>query len=210
MIAAATIIISLVITYLLGSIPTAYWFGLIKGIDIRTQGSGNVGATNAFRVLGKELGSVVLFIDILKGLIPTTVVANVAGLNAPGWLVLLGLVAVAGHNWTIFLNFKGGKGIATSLGVLIGFAIQLPALRLVLLIVLLSWAILFLLSGYVSLASIVAATVLPIAMVCLNAPIEMIVMSILLCLFVVFRHKPNIRRLIEGRENRVRLPYLKP
>lgn len=204
------IVISVILAYIIGSIPTAYWFGRVfKNIDIRTQGSGNVGATNAFRVLGKKIGSIVLVIDILKGIIPTTIIPNLFGLTDPLVLVLLGVVAVCGHNWTVFLNFKGGKGIATSLGVLIGFAIQLSGIRPVLLIVMGTWTLLFLLSGYVSLASIIAAIVLPISMIYFDAPFAMKIMSILLCIFVVVRHHSNIRRLIEGRENRVNLPFFK-
>lgn len=202
--------ISLVLTYLIGAIPTAYIFGrVLKGIDIRTQGSGNVGATNAFRVLGKGPGIAVLIIDILKGIIPTTIIANVFGLREPWILVLLGLVAVAAHNWTVFLNFKGGKGIATSLGVLIGLTIQISGLRPVLLIVLTVWLSVFLVFGYVSAASIVAAIALPICMVLVNAPFILKMMSIVLCLFIVFRHRSNITRLIQGKENRVKLPYFK-
>ena len=204
------LVISLIATYLLGAIPTAYIFGrILKNIDIRQHGSGNVGATNAFRVLGKGPGTIVLLIDIVKGIIPTTIFANLSGFNTPLMLVVYALVAVAAHNWTVFLSFKGGKGIATTLGVLIGFAIQLPGLRSVLLIVLGVWVVIFLLSGYVSLASILAAIVLPICMVIVDAPIEFKIMSIVLCIFIVFRHRSNIKRLFQGKESRVRLPYLK-
>jgi len=198
------LVFSLVLTYLIGAIPTAYIFGrLLKGIDIRKHGSGNVGATNAFRVLGKGPGSAVLIIDILKGIIPTVVIANLFGFKDPLTLVFIGLVAVAAHNWTVFLNFKGGKGIATSLGVLIGLTIQIPGLRPVLLIVLGVWLIIFLLVGYVSLASLFAAVALPISMVIVEAPFVLKVMSIVLCLFIVFRHRSNITRLLQGKENRV-------
>lgn len=199
---------SIVLSYLIGAIPTAYIFGrLIKKIDIREHGSGNVGATNAFRVLGKGSGTTVLLIDIIKGIIPTTIIANLFGFTDPLMLVILGIVAVAAHNWTVFLNFKGGKGIATSLGVLIGLTIQIPGLRPVLFIVILSWLIVFLAFGYVSLASIFAAVVLPSCMVIVDAPFVLKVMSIVLCLFIVFRHRSNITRLLQGKENRVRLPF---
>ena len=201
---------SLVVTYLIGAIPTAYIFGrLLKGVDIRQHGSGNVGATNAFRVLGKNPGIAVLAIDILKGVIPTTLVANIFKFNDPVTLVIIGLVAVAAHNWTVFLQFKGGKGIATSLGVLIGLTIQIPGLRPVLLIVVGTWLVIFLFSGYVSLASLLAAISLPICMVFVDAPLVLKIMSIVLCLFIVFRHRSNITRLIQGKENRIQLPFLK-
>src|SRR5208283_4668627 len=142
--------ISAVLAYLIGSIPVAYIFGLIlKNIDIREHGSGNMGATNAFRVLGKGPGSVVLILDIIKGIIPVTLLANAFGLGDSLSLVIISVATVAGHNWTVFLGFKGGKGMATSLGVLIGLAMQLPGLRGVLLIVALTWLVLFLLFGFV-------------------------------------------------------------
>jgi glycerol-3-phosphate acyltransferase PlsY len=204
------LIVSLIATYLVGAIPTAYIFGcVLKKIDIRKHGSGNVGATNAFRVLGKGPGSAVLLIDIAKGIIPTTVFANLSGYNDSYMLVVYGLIAVAAHNWTVFLQFKGGKGIATTLGVLIGFAIQLPGLREVLGVVLGTWIVIFLLSGYVSLASVIASVALPIWMIVVDAPFVFKIMSIVLCVFIVIRHRSNIKRLVRGKENRVRLPYFK-
>ena len=201
------IVLSVVITYFAGAIPTAYIFGrILKGIDIRKHGSGNIGATNAFRVLGKGPGAVVLAIDVLKGLVPLVVLANIFGFENPLILVFLGLVAVAGHNWTVFLNFKGGKGIATSLGVLIALAIQVPTVQPVLLVTVGVWVVVFLLSGYVSAASILAVVALPITMVIWSVPLPIIIMGIILCIFIVFRHRPNIQRLIEGKEPCVLLP----
>jgi len=202
--------ISALLAYLIGSIPVAYIFGrLLKNIDIREHGSGNMGATNAFRVLGKGPGVVVLILDIIKGIIPVTVLANAFGLGDALSLVIIAVAAVAGHNWTIFLGFKGGKGMATSLGVLIGLAIQLPGLRIVLGLATLVWVVLFLSLGYVSLASICAAIALPILMVVFEAPFPMKVMAIVLCIFIVFRHSSNIKRLARGQENRVSLPFRK-
>ena len=197
------ITISVVSAYFLGAIPTGYLCGrLLKGIDIRQHGSKNMGATNVLRTLGKGPGLAVLLIDILKGVIPTTVVANLCGVSDPLALVLIGAAAVAGHNWTVFLQFKGGKGVATSLGVLIGLAIQIPGLRPVLVATIATWIAVFVLSRYVSLASITAAVTLPAFMVIFNAPFAIKIMSIVLCLFVVFRHRSNIDRLIKGQENR--------
>jgi glycerol-3-phosphate acyltransferase PlsY len=198
--------ISAVLAYLIGSIPVAYIFGrVLKGIDIREHGSGNMGATNAFRVLGKGPGVIVLILDIIKGIIPVTLLANAFGLGDALSLVIISLAAVAGHNWTVFLGFKGGKGMATSLGVLIGLGMQLPGLRIVLGLATLTWLVIFLSSGYVSLASISAVVVLPVLMVVFNAPFPMIVMAIVLCIFIVFRHSSNIKRLARGQENRVLL-----
>jgi glycerol-3-phosphate acyltransferase PlsY len=195
---------SVVLAYLIGSIPTAYIFGrMLKGIDIREHGSGNMGATNAFRVLGKGPGTLVLVLDILKGFLPVVVLSDSFDLNDPLSLVILSVATVAGHNWTIFLGFKGGKGMATSLGVLIGLCLQLPGLRGVVGGATFIWAVVFLSLGYVSLASIIAAVALPILMVVCNAPFPLIIMSIVLCIFIVFRHQSNIKRLVQGRENRV-------
>jgi acyl phosphate:glycerol-3-phosphate acyltransferase len=137
------------------------------------------------------------------------VIANYFGLHDPLSLVIIGLVAVSGHNWTCFLQFKGGKGIATTLGVLIGLTIQIPGLRPVLLVVLLAWLAVFLVFGYVSLASIFAALVLPTCMVIVDAPFVLKLMSMVLCVFIVFRHRSNINRLLQGKENRVKLPFHK-
>jgi len=203
-----SILLAAIASYLIGAIPTAYLFGKhLKGIDIREHGSGNIGATNAFRVLGKKPGTIVLIIDILKGLIPTTLLAYLFGLDNPWGYVFLGLITVAGHNWTVFLQFKGGKGIATSLGVLIGLTIQISTFRPVLLITLLTWIVVFLVTGYVSLASILASTVLPLMMVVFIQPFAIVLLGIFLCIFIVFRHRPNIKRLFSGTEPKANWPF---
>ncbi len=203
------IILAFVAAYVIGSVPTAYIFGRwLKGIDIRTQGSGNVGATNAFRVLGKGPGTAVLLIDIIKGIVPTAVVPEVLGLEGTLIRVVLGIVAVCGHNWTIFLQFKGGKGIATGLGVLLGLMIGIAGFRPVVWLTLASWIIVFGLSGYVSLASLVAVTILPVLMVLTQQPWELQGLGVLLSVFVWIRHRANLKRLLSHQENRVKiLPF---
>jgi glycerol-3-phosphate acyltransferase PlsY len=202
--------ISALVAYLIGSIPVAYIFGrVLKKIDIREHGSGNMGATNAFRVLGKGPGLVVLILDIIKGIIPVTLLANAFGLSDAWSLVFIAVAVVIGHNWTVFLGFKGGKGMATSLGVLIGLAIQFQVLRIILLWVTIVWLVPFFLFGFVSLASITAAVLFPILMVVFLEPLPLIIMSIVLCIFVVFRHRSNIKRLAKGQENRVFFPFRK-
>ncbi len=204
------IILGILISYLLGSIPTAYIFGkLYRGIDIREYGSGNVGATNVFRVLGKGPGSIVLFMDVLKGLLAVSVLADILGLELIWQRLVLALAVVSGHNWTIFLKFKGGKGIATSLGVLIALSLEIASARPVFLFTMAVWFLVFLLSGFVSLASILAALCLPLIMVLTNQPFEITCLGIVFCVFVVLRHRPNIRRLLLGQESRVTLPFLK-
>ena len=196
--------------YLIGSIPTAYIFGkVLKGIDIRQHGSGNVGATNVFRTLGKGPGFAVLFLDIIKGIVPVVFLADLLSLHTPTERIVLALCAVCGHNWTIFLQFKGGKGIATSLGVLIGFTISVPEVRPVLFWVLLIWLVFFLSTSIVSIASIIAAICLPILMILTGQSFEIIGLGVIFSIFVTIRHKTNIRRLLDGTENRVPLPWNK-
>ena len=112
--------ISAVLAYLIGSIPVAYIFGrVLKNLDIREHGSGNMGATNAFRVLGKGPGMLVLILDVIKGIIPVTVIANLFGLGDSLSLVIIAIASVAGHNWTVFLNFRGGKSYAVPLPIML-------------------------------------------------------------------------------------------
>ncbi len=204
------LVLALWLGYFLGAIPTAYIAGrLLKDIDIRKHGSGNVGATNVFRVLGKGPGIVVLVLDILKGVLAVTLVGDIFGLTQVGQRVLLALAAVAGHNWTVFLDFKGGKGIATSLGALIGLTIKIAFIRPVLLFTLLTWLAVFLATGFVSLASIVASVFLPIIMALTGQEFPLVVLGGILCVFVVGRPRPNIKRLWEGQESRISLPYFK-
>lgn len=202
------ILLGVVVSYLLGSIPTAYIFGrVLKGIDIRQHGSGNVGATNAFRILGKGPGTLVLLLDVLKGVLAITVVGNFFQFDQIILRILLCVAVVVGHNWTVFLNFKGGKGIATSLGVLIGLAIQYEMLRPVLGLTLGTWIVVFLISGYVSLSSLVAALMLPLSMLWTRQPKEVLGLGILFCVFVFVRHASNIQRLLAGQERQVNFPF---
>jgi acyl phosphate:glycerol-3-phosphate acyltransferase len=199
------IALGFVLSYLLGAIPTAYIAGrVLKGIDISKHGSGNIGATNTFRVLGKGPGTFVLLFDIAKGFLAVTAVGGLLGIDTLWVLILLGLTAVIGHNWTVFLNFKGGKGIATSFGVLIGLSIKVPPFGLVLLLTFGVWLVLFLIFGFVSLASIFAALVLPVLSLVTNQPIELVFLGVIVCLFVVIRHRSNITRLLSGQETRAR------
>ncbi len=208
LIAFIMFLVGLGIAYLLGSIPSAYLLGKwIKGIDIRQHGSGNVGATNTFRVLGKWSGIIVLLLDIGKGLLATTIVADLFGGERIVARILIGVGAVIGHNWTIFLKFQGGKGIATSLGVLIGLTIAEPSIRPVLLSVIIIWFMVFLTTGYISLASLIAGISLPIFMVIFNQAFPLVLLGVVFAIFITFRHQSNIRRLLSGEESRVRLPF---
>ncbi len=196
------IITGIIISYLVGSIPTAYIFGrLLKGIDIRKFGSGNVGATNAFRVLGRGVGITVLALDAFKGF------ATVAFLAPTGELfaIVFGLSCVIGHIWTIFLGFRGGKGMATTLGVLLGLTFKISGLKIVLGIAILIWLVTFIVSRIISLASIVSAIALPMLTVVFRQSITLISLSIILSALVILRHWPNINRLFKGQEPRLNL-----
>jgi acyl phosphate:glycerol-3-phosphate acyltransferase len=198
----------LIFSYLLGSIPNAYIFAkLLKGIDLRKHGSGNLGATNAFRVLGKGIGTTVLVLDILKGIIAVLVASalfsnNWIGISRELYLCLAAIAVVSGHNWTIFLGFRGGKGMATSLGALIAFAILIPNFAWVVIISTVAWSVIFLLSGLVSLASVTCSAAIPFVALCFRLPAEIIIFLSILAGFSLMRHKANIKRLLEGKENR--------
>jgi glycerol-3-phosphate acyltransferase PlsY len=200
--------LGLIISYLLGSIPTAYLFGKIsRGLDLRHHGSGNLGATNAFRVLGKRMGIIVLLIDILKGTLAVLLAkklsySHTSGISPEFYLCISALCAVCGHNWTIFLKFKGGKGIATSLGVLIAFSIIIPKFTYLVLCVVALWIIVFIVSGYVSLASVVTSLCLPLCSVIFSLPREIFFFFWVLTLFSLFKHKPNILRILRKKEHR--------
>jgi len=203
------IIIGLITSYLLGSIPTAYIFGrILKGIDIRKYGSGNVGATNALRVLGKKAGITVLLLDILKGFIAAFFISSIIAqhtlvVHKEMLSIIFGVICICGHNWTVFLQFKGGKGMATTLGVLIGLASEIPGLKIVLGLSILVWIIVFVISRIVSLASVISAFVLPIFMIFFKQSNFLIAVSILLSAFVIIRHKSNLKRIFEGKENKI-------
>jgi len=206
MLVVLKVILGIIISYLLGSIPSAYIISKIfMKIDIRKYGSGNVGATNVFRVLGKLPGILVLVIDIAKGVLATTLLADFLGLPENIYRASFGLSAAVGHIWTVFLRFKGGKGVAASLGVLFGLAINVAGLMWPLILAMASWLILFIFSGYVSVASILTVLLVPIYMLFFNQPIEIVSLGIILCVIIVYKHSSNIKRLIEGIEPRVRV-----
>ncbi len=199
------VLAGIIISYLLGSIPTAYILGrILKGIDIRKSGSGNVGATNAFRVLGPIWGILVLILDILKGVVPVTVLAdyflNYWDNSVIVLRILMGVACICGHNWTLFLRFRGGKGVATTLGVLIGLGVAVTELRLVLFLVILVWLIVFLTFRIVSIASVLSALALPLFMLILHRAKELLFLSIILCIFIILRHKKNLLGLLHGKE----------
>ena len=197
-----------IISYLVGSIPTAYIFGrAIKGIDIRKFGSGNVGATNALRVLGKGPGILVLILDILKGVLPTVfladfVILKVSSISPELLRIIFGSCCICGHNWTIFLRFKGGKGVATSLGVLLGLAFTIEGVKWLLGLAVLVWFAVFVIFRIVSLSSIIAALSLPLCAWLFRQSRILVFFSLVIAGFAVFRHQANIKRILKNEEPR--------
>ncbi len=193
----APVIVAILASYLLGAIPTSHWVALgLKGIDLRTVGSGNLGATNLYRQLGWRYAIPVGLFDMLKGAIPVAVFGPWAGSGEVGAL-LLGVAAVFGHVFSLFVGFKGGKGVATGGGIVLGLA---PWAFLAALAV---WLVVVRLSGYVSLGSILAALALPPAVWFLHPPHRAAVPWLaLLSALVIWFHRGNIQRLLAGNENR--------
>ncbi|HQW66533.1 MAG TPA: glycerol-3-phosphate 1-O-acyltransferase PlsY [Gemmatimonadales bacterium] len=193
----ASLLMAVVASYLLGAIPTSHWVALrFRGIDLRTVGSGNLGATNLYRQLGWGYAIPVGIFDMLKGAIPVAVFGPWAGVGLVGAL-LLGVVAVLGHVFSVFVGFKGGKGVATGGGIVLGFA---PYAFLVSLLV---WIVTTKLSGYVSLGSILGAIALPPAVWFLHPGQRATVPYVaVLALLVIWFHRANIQRLLAGTENR--------
>jgi glycerol-3-phosphate acyltransferase PlsY len=192
--------------YLLGSIPAGYLAGKVRGIDIRTVGSGNIGATNAFRILGKTAGTLVLVADGLKGWVAVSLVPGIVakllgvefGPEPPEYLkIVAGVSVILGHNYTCWLNFKGGKGVATSAGVL---AALVP---MAFVASLLTWIVVCLLTRYVSVASIASAVVLPFATWLARYGPVMICITALMSTLAIYKHKGNIARLMNGTENKI-------
>lgn len=190
-------ILILIGAYFLGSLPFGLWVGKIwAGVDVREHGSGNIGVSNVLRTIGTGAAIVVLFFDAGKGLVPVLIARQVLTNNETLWFVA-GIVAIVGHTWPIFLNFKGGRGVATACGVLLGLSWQ------VLVILLSIWLATLVISRYISLASILAAVALPISMFIFRFPLNSILLALLLSVLVIYRHRPNIQRLLAGTEYQI-------
>jgi acyl phosphate:glycerol-3-phosphate acyltransferase len=185
--------------YFIGSIPFGYIAGKMRGIDIRKEGSGNIGSTNVARVLGKRTGRIVQALDIAKGIVPI-LLCYLLKLDM-SVIVIAGLAAIAGHNWTIFLGFKGGKGVNTSLGVALAL-MPVPALLCFAI-----WAVVVKVWKYISLGSIVASAAFPFFVFFLDWPVTYPliakILSVIVAFFIIIRHRSNIVRLIKGTEFRV-------
>jgi len=201
---------ALILAYLFGSIPTAVWLGQgFYGIDVREYGSGNAGATNTFRVLGKKAGVIVMVIDIFKGWTATNLAAFI-GLSVTGpqhstqyvnYQLALGITAVMGHLFPIFAGFRGGKGIATLFGMIL--AVHFEAAMICVLVFL----VVLLISNYVSLSSISAGFAFPLSIVFVfQSPIRSILLyGMCICILILVTHQKNIERLLRGSESKVNL-----
>ncbi|MHB1177974.1 MAG: glycerol-3-phosphate 1-O-acyltransferase PlsY [Daejeonella sp.] len=201
---------ALLLAYLFGSIPTAVWIGqAFYGIDVREYGSGNAGATNTFRVLGKKAGVAVMFLDIFKGYTATNL-AYMIGLSVTGpqnsvqfvnYQLALGISAVMGHLFPVFAGFRGGKGIATLFGMIL--AVQSQAAMLCVL----TFIIVLMISKYVSLSSILAGFTFPLSIIFIfQSPIRSVVLyGMSICVLILVTHQKNIERLIKGKESKVNL-----
>jgi len=192
-----TPILLLAAAYFMGAIPTSYIVGkLTRGIDLRQHGSGNLGATNAYRVLGWKAATPIFIVDIAKGFVPVYLFPQIDGSNAAGWALAYGAVAIFGHVFSIYVGFRGGKGVATGAGVFLALA---PLAVLAGLIV---WAALAFGTGYVSLASIAAVVVLPIAVAFTVPSRSVLLLALGLAIFVIWAHRANVKRLLRGEEHR--------
>lgn len=197
-----TIAIWLLAAYLIGGIPFGFLIGKARGVDVRTVGSKNIGATNVFRTVGKKWGFLALFFDMMKGFAPTYLATRYAA--DPSWLPLaVGVTCAVGHMLTPYMKFKGGKGVATGAGMLFGLA---PALMGVTFLV---FVILFASSNYISLGSCGAATFIGIAIwfPILGNPgyhnLPQCILVTLIAAFIVYKHRANIGRLLAGNENKI-------
>ena len=197
------VFVSVLIGYLLGSIPFGYLVSKCRGIDIRQHGSGNIGATNVVRTLGKQWGVLVFVLDVLKGAVAVQWVRHGLSAGAPGGLsadqlgILAGFGCFLGHCFPVWLGFKGGKGVAVGAGILLGLT------PLVAIIGLSLWGVSFKLSRYVSLASLIAAVSLPVTSWLLYRQTGALFwFTVVISLIAIWRHRANIQRLIAGTESR--------
>jgi glycerol-3-phosphate acyltransferase PlsY len=190
------IFISVIASYLVGSIPFGFLLAKTKGIDIRQHGSGNIGATNVWRTIGPGYGLLALILDALKGVVGVAL-GNLAGVG--GAELLTGIAALVGHAFPVFLGFKGGKIIATGLGVMIALA---PPVALIAVVI---FGVVVLTSRYVSLGSILAAISVPMLLALFQYNNLYLLFGVVVCLFAVIKHIPNIKRLLAGTESKIKL-----
>lgn len=199
----STVIVLCIASYLIGSIPSGLILGKrIWGVDLREHGSGNIGATNAWRVIGKRAGISIFLLDFFKGALAVLLGISFCGFEASDTLydvsaVLCGIMAILGHSASVFLGFKGGKSVATGLGVLL---VLMPKVTGAVFLV---WLAIVMVSGYVSLGSCIAAGLVPILAVATGASWTYVIFGLLAGVFVIVRHSANIQRLRAGTESKI-------
>lgn len=182
------------LAYVIGSIPFGLIIGKIFGKDITKEGSGNIGATNVTRVIGKKAGAAVLILDALKGFLPVYYLISKG--YSPKVVSVVSIFAVIGHTFSIFMKFKGGKGVATALGVLLALSLKSS------IIILMFWLGVFLATGFVSLASILSASISWVVIHIISGDIYYTYAAFFIALVIIFKHKSNIDRLLKGQEYR--------
>lgn len=193
---SAGVVLFVLLAYALGSLPTAYLVGRLRSTDLREHGSGNLGATNVYRVLGAGAAAPVVLVDVAKGFVPAGLFPGWDGTTEAGLAVAYGLAAIAGHVWPFTLRFRGGKGVATGAGVLLALA---PLTTLIALFV---WIGIVSLTRYVSVGSIATATLVPLLALAFDAPAATVSFCVVVALFVWWTHRENLRRLMAGTEHR--------
>jgi acyl phosphate:glycerol-3-phosphate acyltransferase len=186
------------LSYLWGAIPASWVAGKLRGVDLRQHGSGNLGATNTFRVLGAKVAAPVMVFDILKGLLPVVLFTRWDGTDDWRWGLAYGAAAIVGHVFSIYMRFKGGKGVATSAGVFLALAPLAVGAGLAV------WLAVLAATRMVSAASISAAAVVGVLLLLplSHIPVEIRVLGCAICLFVIFAHRSNLRRILDGTEPR--------
>jgi glycerol-3-phosphate acyltransferase PlsY len=184
----------IIAAYLLGSLPFGYAAGRLARVDLRATGSGNTGATNVYRSLGLWGAVPVILLDVLKGFLPAWLFPMWDGEAWPYLAIVYGIAAVAGHVWSVFLRLRGGKGVATAAGVMLALAPIAAAIAM------LVWVGLVFITGFVSVASLIAAALVPVLAYFEDAPIETIVFSLGIASFVWWTHRSNLVRLVRGEE----------
>lgn len=182
------------ISYLCGAIPCGVIIGKLRGVDVRSLGSGNIGTTNVYRTLGPAAGITVFILDVLKGFAAPWLARFVLGSDASVAIALCALIAVLGHTFSLFLNFKGGKGIATGLGAVLGLS-PIPAL-----ICFALWGVVVLLTRMISAGSIVAALAVPVAFAVRGVPLPSLIVVSLIAAVACCKHVPNVKRILAGTE----------
>jgi glycerol-3-phosphate acyltransferase PlsY len=186
------------VSYFAGALPFGRWLAAARGVDILKEGSGNIGATNVWRILGPGFGSIVLLLDIAKGFLPSLLLPLLADrpMGDPVWGLAFGACAVIGHSVSPFLGFRGGKSVATALGVMLAVTPDVAGISFGLFLAVL------LLTRFVSLGSIVGAIAAPILAAIFGYPIHVVVVYSILAALIVWRHRPNIERLLRGTESK--------